>query len=73
MDNISRALFENFNDELVRLCMNPVQQVLNEAEVSKEETSDIVLVGGSTRIPRVQQLLQKFFNGKQPYRGVDPD
>jgi L1 cell adhesion molecule like protein len=73
MDNISRAMFENLNDELFRSCMNPVQQVLRDAGVSKGDISDIVLVGGSTRIPRVQQLLQEFFNGKQPCRGVDPD
>jgi L1 cell adhesion molecule like protein len=73
MDNISRAMFENLNDELFRSCMNPVQQVLRDAGVSKGDISEIVLVGGSTRIPRVQQLLQEFFNGKQPCRGVDPD
>jgi L1 cell adhesion molecule like protein len=73
MDNISRAMFENLNDELFRSCMNPVQQVLRDAGMSKGDISEIVLVGGSTRIPRVQQLLQEFFNGKQPCRGVDPD
>jgi L1 cell adhesion molecule like protein len=73
MDNISRAMFENLNDELFRSCMNPVQQVLRDSGMSKGDISDIVLVGGSTRIPRVQQLLQEFFNGKQPCRGVDPD
>jgi L1 cell adhesion molecule like protein len=44
--------------------MNPVQQVLKDSGMSKGDISDIVLVGGSTRIPRVQQLLQEFFNGK---------
>jgi L1 cell adhesion molecule like protein len=73
MDNISRAMFENLNDELFRSCMNPVQQVLRDSQMSKADITDIVLVGGSTRIPRVQQLLQEFFNGKQPCRGVDPD
>jgi L1 cell adhesion molecule like protein len=73
MDNISRAMFENLNDELFRSCMNPVQQVLRDAGMSKGDIAEIVLVGGSTRIPRVQQLLQEFFNGKQPCRGVDPD
>jgi L1 cell adhesion molecule like protein len=73
MDNISRAQFENLNDNLFRECMSPVQQVLRDSGTSKSDITDIVLVGGSTRIPRVQQLLQEFFNGKQPCRGVDPD
>jgi L1 cell adhesion molecule like protein len=73
MDNISRAMFENLNDELFRKCMGPVAQVLKDANMSKSDVTDIVLVGGSSRIPRVQQLLQEFFNGKQPCRGVDPD
>ena len=73
MDNISRAMFENLNDELFRSTMNPVAQVLRDANMSKSDVTDIVLVGGSSRIPRVQQLLQDFFNGKQPCRGVDPD
>ena len=73
MDNISRAMLENLNDELFRSTMNPVAQVLRDANMSKSDVTDIVLVGGSSRIPRVQQLLQDFFNGKQPCRGVDPD
>jgi L1 cell adhesion molecule like protein len=73
MDNISRAMFENLNDELFRSTMTPVAQVLRDANMSKGDVTDIVLVGGSSRIPRVQQLLQGFFNGKQPCRGVDPD
>ena len=73
MDNISHAMFENLNDELFRSTMNPVAQVLRDANMSKSDVTDIVLVGGSSRIPRVQQLLQDFFNCKQPCRGVDPD
>jgi L1 cell adhesion molecule like protein len=73
LDNISRAMFENLNDELFRSTMTPVAQVLRDANISKSDVTDIVLVGGSSRIPRVQQLLQDFFNGKQPCRGVDPD
>ena len=72
-DTITRAMFENLNDELFRLCMGPVTQVLQDAKMSKNEITDIVLVGGSSRIPRVQQLLREFFNGKQPCRGIDPD
>ena len=73
IDSISRAMFESLNDELFRSTLNPVAQVLQDAKMSKSDVTDIVLVGGSSRIPRVQQLLQDFFNGKQPCRGVDPD
>ena len=73
MDNISRAMFENLCDDLFRGTLDPVAKVLKDANMSKSEISDVVLVGGSTRIPRVQELLQEFFNGKQPCRGVDPD
>ena len=72
-ENMTRAMFENLNDELFRSTMTPVAQVLRDAKMSKSDVTDIVLVGGSSRIPRVQQLLQDFFNGKQPCRGVDPD
>jgi L1 cell adhesion molecule like protein len=73
MDNITRAMFENLNDELFRSTIAPVGQVLRDANMSKGDVTDIVLIGGSSRIPRVQQLLQDFFNGKQLCRGVDPD
>jgi L1 cell adhesion molecule like protein len=73
MDNMTRAMFENLNDELFRGTMQPVAQVLKDAGLGKSDVTDIVLVGGSSRIPRVQQLLSDFFNGKQPCRGVDPD
>jgi L1 cell adhesion molecule like protein len=72
-ENMTRAMFENLNDELFRSTMNPVAQVLRDANMAKGDVTDIVVVGGSSRIPRVQQLLQEFFNGKQPCRGVDPD
>jgi len=72
-DNISRAIFENLNDELFRSCIYLVAQVLNGANMNKSDITDIVLVGGSSRIPRVQQLLREFFNGKLPVHGIDPD
>lgn len=53
--------------------MKPVQQVLQDAELSKSDIHEIVLVGGSTRIPKVQQLVKEFFNGKEPSRGINPD
>jgi molecular chaperone DnaK (HSP70) len=53
--------------------MKPVQKVLDDSKLTKEQIDDIVLVGGSTRIPLVQQMLRKFFDGKEPTRGVHPD
>merc|ERR1719352_1591536 len=53
--------------------MAPVEQVLRDAKVSKSDVHEIVLVGGSTRIPKVQQLLQEFFNGKEPSKAINPD
>jgi len=53
--------------------LKPVEQVLKDADVKKEEINEIVLVGGSTRIPKVQQLLKEFFNGKEPSKGINPD
>jgi L1 cell adhesion molecule like protein len=73
IDNISHAMFENLNDELFPSTMTPVAQVLREANIAKGDVTDIVLVSGSSGIPRVQQLLQDFFNGKQPCRGVGLD
>jgi len=53
--------------------LKPVQQVLKDADLQKDEIHEIVLVGGSTRIPKVQQLVKDFFNGKEPSRGINPD
>lgn len=53
--------------------MKPVQQVLKDADLQKEEIHEIVLVGGSTRIPKIQQLVKDLFNGKEPSRGINPD
>jgi len=53
--------------------LKPVQQVLQDADLTKNEIDEIVLVGGSTRIPKVQQLVKEFFNGKEPSRGINPD
>ena len=50
-----------------------MQQVLQDADLTKNEIDEIVLVGGSTRIPKVQQLVKEFFNGKEPSRGINPD
>lgn len=53
--------------------MKPVKNVLNEGDVDIKDVNEIVLVGGSTRIPKVQQLVQDFFKGKEPSRGINPD
>merc|ERR1711948_73176 len=71
--NFTRALFEQLNMDLFRKCMEPVEKVLSDAKMDKGHGDEIVLVGGSTRIPKVQQLIKDFFNGKEPNRGINPD
>ncbi len=61
------------SQDLFRSTMKPVQKVLEDAELSKSDIDEIVLVGGSTRIPKIQQLVKEFFNGKEPSRGINPD
>lgn len=70
---ITRAKFEELNMDLFTNCMEPVDKVLKDAKVKKEQVDDIVLVGGSTRIPKVQSLLQDFFKGKSLNRSINPD
>merc|ERR1712241_1196139 len=65
--------FEELNMDLFRSTMKPVQKVLEDADMQKKDIDEIVLVGGSTRIPKVQQLVKEFFNGKDPSRGINPD
>jgi L1 cell adhesion molecule like protein len=72
-ETISRARFEELNLDLFRKTMEPVAQVLRDAKASKSDIHEVVLVGGSTRIPKVQQLLKEFFNGKEPNKGINPD
>ncbi|NBP58710.1 hypothetical protein EBU71_19645, partial [bacterium] len=71
--SISRATFENINMDIFRKCMIPVEQVLKDSKLSKTQIHEIVLVGGSTRIPKVQQLLTEFFNGKSLNKEINPD
>jgi L1 cell adhesion molecule like protein len=70
---ITRAKFEEINISLFRQTMKPVEKVLMDSKISKSEVDEIVLVGGSTRIPKVQQLLSEFFNGKECNRSINPD
>ncbi|XP_039128040.1 heat shock cognate 70 kDa protein 2-like [Dioscorea cayenensis subsp. rotundata] len=70
---ITRARFEELNMDLFRKCMEPVEKCLRDAKMDKSSVDDVVLVGGSTRIPKVQQLLQEFFNGKELCKSINPD
>ncbi|KAH7547534.1 hypothetical protein FEM48_Zijuj01G0320000 [Ziziphus jujuba var. spinosa] len=70
---ITRARFEELNMDLFRKCMEPVEKCLRDSKLDKSQVHDIVLVGGSTRIPKVQQLLQDFFNGKELCKSINPD
>ncbi len=71
--SITRARFESLCMNLFQKCMEPVTKVLQDAGVSKSQVNDIVLVGGSTRIPKVQELLTSYFNGKELNKGINPD
>ncbi|KAI0632848.1 heat shock protein 70 [Trametes polyzona] len=71
-ETLTRAKFEELNMDLFRKTMKPVEQVLKDANLKKEDIDEIVLVGGSTRIPKVQQLLKEYF-GKDPSKGINPD
>jgi len=70
---LTRAKFEQLNNDLFQKTIEPVKQVLKDAKVAKHEVHEIVLVGGSTRIPKVQKLIKDFFNGKDPKQNVNPD
>ncbi|XP_028793976.1 heat shock 70 kDa protein [Neltuma alba] len=70
---ITRARFEELNMDLFRKCMEPVEKCLRDAKIDKGQVHEVVLVGGSTRIPKVQQLLQDFFNGKELCKSINPD
>ena len=70
---ITRAKFENLCDSLFRKTMTPVEQVLKDSKLSKSQIDEVVLVGGSTRIPKIQQLLSEFFNGKELCKSINPD
>lgn len=69
---ITRTLFEELNEDLFQKILAPVETVLAEGHLDKEEVDEIVLVGGSTRIPRIRRLISEYF-GKEPNTSVDPD
>ncbi|KAG8504896.1 Heat shock cognate 71 kDa protein [Galemys pyrenaicus] len=71
--SITRARFEELNADLFRGTLDPVEKALRDAKLDKSQIHDIVLVGGSTRIPKIQKLLQDFFNGKELNKSINPD
>ncbi|KAF6819303.1 78 kDa glucose-regulated protein-like protein 2 [Colletotrichum musicola] len=72
-ETLTRAKFEELNMDLFKKTLKPVEQVLKDAKVKKEDVDDIVLVGGSTRIPKVQSLIEEYFGGKKASKGINPD
>ncbi|KAJ3228667.1 ATPase with role in protein import into the ER, partial [Chytriomyces hyalinus] len=72
-ETLTRAKFEELNIDLFKKTLKPVEKVLKDAGVDKHEIHEIVLVGGSTRIPKVVQLLEEFFNGKKASNGINPE
>ena len=72
-EKLTRSKFEELNADLFKKTLNPVERVLKDAGLGKEDIAEVVLVGGSTRIPKVQGLLSKFFDGKKLHSGINPD
>merc|ERR1711959_746471 len=70
---LSRAKFEELNGDYFKKSMDPVSQCLQDSGLSKSLIDEVVLVGGSTRIPKVQQLISEFFNGKELCKSINPD
>merc|ERR1719498_1818492 len=73
VSTIARARFEDMNMDYFRKCMEPVEKVLRDAKCSKAQVHEVVLVGGSTRIPKIQKMLMDFFGGKEPCKSINPD
>jgi len=71
--SITRARFEDMCSDLFRSTLEPVEKALNDAKIAKGQIDEIVLVGGSTRIPKIQKMLQEFFNGKELNKSINPD
>jgi molecular chaperone DnaK len=71
--NVTRADFERLIDDLVERCRRPVEQALRDAKLSPKDIDEVVLVGGSTRVPKVVDFVKQQFGGKQPHQGVNPD
>ena len=72
-ETLTRARFEELNMDLFKKTLGPVGKVMEDGDLAKTEIDELVFVGGSTRIPKVQSLLKDYFNGKEPSRGINPD
>ena len=72
-ETLTRAKFEELCQDLFKSTLKPVDTVLEDAGLKKTEVDEIVLVGGSTRIPKIQSLLKDYFDGKEPNKGINPD
>jgi len=70
---MTRAKFNNICEDLFKSTLEPVEKVLKDSGISKSQINEVVLVGGSSRIPRVQELLQDYFNGKELCKSIHPD
>merc|ERR1712232_446794 len=70
---VTRARFEDLCMDYFKKCMDPCEKVLRDSKISKGEVDEVVLVGGSTRIPKIQSMLTDFFNGKEPCKSINPD
>ena len=72
-ERLTRATFEKLNEDLFQKVLHPIERVLKEVDLPKEAVDEVVLVGGSTRVPRVRQLIKEFFNGREPNVSIDPE
>merc|ERR1712023_348335 len=72
-ESLTRARFEELCGDLFKKTLGPVKNVMDDSGLKKTQVDEVVLVGGSTRIPKVQALIKDFFNGKEPNRGINPD
>jgi len=70
---ITRARFEDLCMDYFKKCMDPCEKVLRDSKIAKNQVDEVVLVGGSTRIPKIQSMLAEFFNGKEPCKSINPD
>jgi heat shock protein 5 len=73
IETLTRAKFEELNMDLFRATMAPVANVLKDAKLKKSDIAEVLLVGGSTRIPKVREILKEYFDGKEPARSINPD
>ena len=70
---VSRQLFEELNEDLFQKVLEPIDRVLDDAELTADDIDEIVLVGGSTRIPRIRQIISSYFGGRKPNVAIDPE